>query len=98
MLNLAHVTERLLTVADAFEATDFRGVPAQLEATELGFASALAVLSRFKELMELEGIAVDTHRMVGDSGYAFEQLALGHTSDSERMRQCAMRLFALFHA
>jgi hypothetical protein len=35
---------------------------------------------------------------VGDSAYAFEQLALGHTSDSERMRQCAMRLFALFHA
>jgi hypothetical protein len=98
MWNLSQVVERLPVAVDAFETTDFRGVPPHMEATALGFASALAVLSRFKELMALEGVAVDTHRMVGDSAYAFDQLALGHTSDSERMRQCAMRLFALFHA
>ena len=98
MFNLSQVMERVPATVDAFEPIDFRGVPAHMEATALGFASALAVLSRFKELMAAEGVAVDTHRMVGDSAYAFEQLALGHTSDSERMRHCAMRLFALFHA
>jgi hypothetical protein len=65
---------------------------------ELGFASTLVLLSQFKHLMAYDGTAVDTQRMLTDSHYAFEQLALAHTSTSELLRQCAMRVFAVFNA
>ncbi len=73
------------------------GVSASLVPTELGYASGLALLSRFSQLMTQDGQAVDTRRMQSDSSYAFEQLALAHTSQYERLRQCAMQVFALFH-
>jgi hypothetical protein len=74
------------------------GAPASMGHGELGFASTLVLLSQFKHLMGYEGMAVDTALMRSDSRYAFAQLALGHTSTSEPLRQCAMRVFALFHA
>ena len=73
------------------------GVAASALTTELGFASTLVLLSDFKHQMAYDGAAVDTQRMLTDSAYAFAQLALGHTSTSERLRQCAMRVFAVFH-
>jgi hypothetical protein len=73
------------------------GVSASLIPTELGYASGLALLSRFSQLMAYDGLATDTRRMQSDSQYAFEQLALAHTSTHERLRQCAMQVFALFH-
>ncbi len=73
------------------------GVSASLVPTELGYASGLALLSRFSQLMTQDGQAVDTRRMQSDSSYAFEQLALAHTSQYERLRHCAMQVFALFH-
>lgn len=72
------------------------GVCASLLPTELGYASGLALLSRFSQLMAHDGLAVDTRRMQADSVYAFEQLALAHTSTYESLRDCAMRVFALF--
>jgi hypothetical protein len=74
-----------------------RGVAASIDPAELGFASALSTLSRFKELMATEGHAIDLALMRSDSAYALEQLALGHTSTSEALRHSAMRVFALFH-
>ena len=73
------------------------GVSASLIPTELGYASGLALLSRFSQLMNEDGLSVDTRRMQSDSAYAFEQLALAHTSTYERLRHCAMQVFALFH-
>lgn len=73
------------------------GAPASVRHNELGFASTLVLLSQFKHLMAYEGMAVDSALMRDDSNYAFAQLALGHTSTSEPLRQCAMRVFALFH-
>jgi hypothetical protein len=73
------------------------GVAASMDPIELGFASALSTLSRFKELMAAEGHDIDLARMRRDSAYAFAQLALGHTSTSEALRHSAMRVFALFH-
>jgi glutaminase len=73
------------------------GVSASLIPTELGYASGLAMLSRFSQLMNEDGLSVDTRRMQSDSAYAFEQLALAHTSTYERLRHCAMQVFALFH-
>jgi hypothetical protein len=73
------------------------GVSASLMPTELGYASGLALLSRFSQLMNEDGSSVDTRRMQRDSQYAFEQLALAHTSTYESLRHCAMQVFALFH-
>lgn len=73
------------------------GVSASLVPSELGYASGLALLSRFSQLMTEDGMPVDTRRMQSDSVYAFEQLALAHTSTYESLRHCAMQLFALFH-
>jgi hypothetical protein len=78
-------------------ATTRAGVAASCETTELGFASALALLSRFKQLMAKDNMAVDSQRMLRDSAYALEQLALGHTSTDAPLRLCAMQVFALFH-
>jgi hypothetical protein len=72
------------------------GVAASLDPMELGFASGLALLSRFRSLMQCDGQAVDTQHMLSDSRYAFEQLALAHTSTHEPLRQCAMQVFALY--
>ncbi len=73
------------------------GAAASVQATELGFASALSVLSRFKELMAPEGYSVDTLRMLRDAPYAAQQLEWGHTSTAEPLRLSAMRVFALLH-
>jgi hypothetical protein len=74
------------------------GVAASLDPMELGFASGLALLSRFRALMQEEGQTVDTQRMLSDSRYAFEQLALAHTSTYEHLRLCAMQVFALYQS
>lgn len=73
------------------------GVYASLVPIELGYASGLALLSRFSQLMAYDSLAADTRRMQNDSTYAFEQLALAHTSQHESLRHCAMQVFALFH-
>ncbi len=73
------------------------GVYASLVPTELGCASGLALLSRFSQLMAHEALSTDTRRMQNDSAYAFEQLALAHTSQHESLRHCALQVFALFH-
>ena len=72
------------------------GVSASLMPTELGYASALALLSKFSQLMAHDDLAVDTRRMQTDAAYAFEQLALAHTSTYTALRECAMQVFALF--
>ena len=72
------------------------GCSASLMPTELGYASALALLSKFSQLMAHDGMIVDTRRMQTDAAYAFEQLALAHTSTYTALRECAMRVFGLF--
>ncbi len=73
------------------------GATAHTSPTDLGFASTLAMLSQFKQHMALQNISVDTLLMLRDTHYATEQLALAHTTTSEPLRQCAMRVFALLH-
>lgn len=72
------------------------GVSASLIPTELGYASGLALLSRFSQLMAHDDLTVNTRRMQIDAAYAFEQLALAHTSTYTALRECSMRVFALF--
>lgn len=73
------------------------GVAPSIVPSELGFASGLALLSRFKQLMADDDLDADIHRMIADHNYAFERLILAHTSTYESLRLCAMQVFALFH-
>jgi hypothetical protein len=72
------------------------GVSASLVPSELGYASGLALLSRFSELMAKDGIRVDTRRMQIDAVYAYDLLTRAHTSACAALRECAMQVFALF--
>jgi hypothetical protein len=88
----------MVTISQKFTATPVSGASASVQPHTLGFASALALLSRFKQLMAAEGHTVDSRLMLSRGSYASEQLALGHTSTTEALRLCAMRVFALLHA
>ena len=88
----------MVTMSQKLVSASSVGVVASVHTTELGYASTLVLLSHFKHLMACDGVQVDTQHMLVDSHYAFAQLALAHTSTSESLRQCAMRVFALFHA
>jgi hypothetical protein len=73
------------------------GMRVQLQATALGYASALLVVSTFKQRMAAHGWAVDAPRLLQDSAYVAEQVALGHTSACAKLRAAALRVFALHH-
>ncbi len=87
-----------MTVTSKTQSVDISsaGVGASLHPMELGYASGLAMLSRFAQLMADDGLLVDTRRMQTDAIYAFEQLGLAHTSTYASLRECAIRVFALF--
>ncbi len=88
----------MVTMSQKLASVPSPGVAASVHTTDLGYASTLVLLSHFKHLMACDSVPVDTQHMLVDSRYAFAQLALAHTSTSENLRQCAMRVFALFHA
>jgi hypothetical protein len=50
----------------------------------------------FRRRMACEGWSVDLARMCVDSAYAFECLALAHTSGNEQLRRSALDLFAAY--
>ena len=73
--------------------------PVRFEAaTPLVLVASVPVfhLARFRRLMALEGWAIDLPRMCVDRIYAFERIALAHTSAIQRLRQAALDLFAAY--
>lgn len=50
-------------------------------------------MARFRRLMRYEGHDVDLPRMCLDADYAYDRLAVAHTSDDERLRRIALELF-----
>lgn len=54
----------------------------------------VARLTDFRDLMTMEGWAVDLARMCHDRIYAYERMAQAHTSASRRLRIAAVSLFA----
>jgi hypothetical protein len=92
------MSQTTVSAALAGAAPSRAGVAPSVRSGELGFASTLVLLSQFKHLMVCDGASVDTQRMLANSHYALERLASAHTSTSEPLRQCAMRVFAVFHA
>ena len=53
-------------------------------------------MARFRRLMLHEGWAVDLPRMCVDSAYAYQCLALAHTSGDAALRLAALDLFAAY--
>lgn len=53
-------------------------------------------MARFRRLMMYEGWAVDLPRMCVDSAYAYDCLALAHTSNDTALRRAALDLFAAY--
>jgi len=51
-------------------------------------------MASFRRQMLREGWPVDLARMCVDSAYAYECLALAHTSADDRLRRAALELFA----
>ena len=67
--------------------------------TELSMCALVApmpiiTMARLRRLMAEEGWPVDLARMCIDTDYAYECLALAHTSGNERLRHAAVELFA----
>lgn len=59
-------------------------------------ALPLALMARFKRLMQYEGWAIDVPRMFTDTAYADDCLATAHTSSDERLRRTALSLFEAY--
>jgi hypothetical protein len=53
-------------------------------------------MARFRRLMLHEGWPVDLARMCVDSAYAYDCLALAHTSNDAALRRAAVDLFAAY--
>jgi hypothetical protein len=53
-------------------------------------------MARFRRLMLYEGWTVDLARMCVDSAYAYDCLALAHTSNDAALRRAALDLFAAY--
>lgn len=74
---------------------------ARREAADAGAAPMrvdLWTLSRFKQLMALEGWPVQAARMIFERNYAHERLAFAHTSASGELRHLSLELFRALHA
>jgi hypothetical protein len=56
----------------------------------------LTALARFRSAMALQDIPVNVARMMYDRPYAFDRIALGHSSADEALQRLALQLFALY--
>ena len=59
-------------------------------------AMPIMAMARFRRLMNYEGRDVDLPRMCVDTAYAYECLAVAHTSSDERLRKAALALFEAY--
>lgn len=56
----------------------------------------LQALSRFRSKMSEHEMPVNVARMMFDRDYAFERIALAHSSADESLQRMALALFALY--
>ena len=64
-------------------------------ATALPLLCSPALL-HLRRLMQAEGWAVDVQRMCLDTDYAYDRLAVAHTSSDARLRATALALFETY--
>ncbi len=63
------------------------------QADELG----LGALMRFKSMMAADGHRVHLARLCYDRLYAYERIAVAHTSSDDALRRLALELFQIYH-
>ncbi|HET7792314.1 MAG TPA: hypothetical protein VFL64_02920 [Rhizobacter sp.] len=56
----------------------------------------LKALGRFRSKMAEQDLPVNVARMMFDRPYAFERIALGHSSADEDLQRLALQLFAQY--
>ena len=54
------------------------------------------VLARLRQLMAVEGCTLDLPRICVDRLYAFERIAIAHTSANPQLRELALALFSAY--
>ena len=59
-------------------------------------ALPLALMARFKRLMQYEGWTIDVPRMFTDTAYAHGCLVTARTSRDDRLRRTALSLFEVY--
>ena len=64
-----------------------------MQADELGVGALL----RFKSMMALEGQTVHLARLCYDKLYAYERIAVAHSSSDDNLRRLALELFQIYH-
>ncbi|HZE93048.1 MAG TPA: hypothetical protein VE029_15250 [Rhizobacter sp.] len=70
--------------------------PRDLASRSAPLMADLKLLSRFRSKMAQQALAVNVARMVFDRTYAFEHLALAHSTADPSLRRLALRLFAQY--
>lgn len=56
----------------------------------------LKALGRFRSMMAEQDLPVNVARMMFDKPYAFDRIALAHSSADESLQRLALRLFAQY--
>lgn len=56
----------------------------------------LKALGRFRRMMAEQALSVNVARMMFDRPYAFDRIALAHSSADESLQRLALRLFAQY--
>ena len=64
-----------------------------MQADELGVGALL----RFKSMMAHEGQSVHLARLCYDKLYAYERIAVAHSSGDDNLRRLALELFQIYH-
>jgi hypothetical protein len=62
----------------------------------LPLVADLQTLGRFRARMANQGIAVNVGQMVFDKAYAFERIAMAHSTSDRGLQRMALRLFTKY--
>ena len=70
--------------------------PGPAEPGRVALIDDLKTLGRFRSKMAEQALVVNVARMMFDRPYAFERIALGHSSADESLQRLALQLFAQY--
>jgi len=80
----------------SFAAFDVLPPNSSAPARPVALIDDLKTLGRFRSLMAEQELPVNVARMMFDRPYAFDRIALAHSSADEALQRLALRLFAQY--
>ena len=80
----------------SFAAFDMSTPPSPEPARPVALIEDLKTLGRFRAKMAEQAQTVNVARMMFDRPYAFERIALAHSSADESLQRLALQLFAQY--